>query len=228
MLDQFDEYQEKLLQAQFEITEEVYPFLERGEIREGFLKDMLSIRFNHLSFRKGIIGSSKNKSGQCDVIVCLKSAERRPLSDHDLVNIEDCKIVVEIKSNATGNDFKEFNKKSKKIKAMGKNKPLCGIFCYRIDILKTTLLKRFGYKYQIDIDGYEWDILNGSSLIKYPNMDFVVSIHKTKIEDDGGEEDKQLFLQLDPLKLKPETPSYVYSNNRPILGNFFNLLKSLK
>src|ERR1035437_6704838 len=112
--------------------------------------------------------SSKGKqSGQCDLIVSSNSAQIRQVAGHNIVDIEDSKLLVEVKSNATGKDFYDFNEKSKLVKSMGKNNPLCGMFCYRTKLLKNNLLKRFGYKYLSDIDGHEWDILNGDRLIEY-------------------------------------------------------------
>lgn len=228
MFDKYDEYQEKLLQAQFNISEIIDHKLTRGEIREDFLKELLKSRVPFEVIRKGIVCNDTAQSGQCDILFQAKDSQHRNLGYHALVDIEDCKLVLEVKSDATGGNLKDFNTKAGVIKSLGRNKPLCGIFCYRISLLERTILERFGYKYNPSIDSSVW---NEKLNLIYPNIDFVVAIHEEEIQMGDGSiymDTKKIFIERNLTAARRSDPIFLFTNKPPILKDFFNLLKALK
>ena len=104
-----------------------------------------------------------------------------------IMKVEDCKIVCEVKSNATGLDFRKANDSAETIKNLNPDQhPIYGMFCYQTKLQKNTIFNRFGYKYDKDYEAYFED---ESLELKYPNIDFVISI-----KDDPDEGFEQFFI----------------------------------
>jgi len=222
--NKFDEYYQKLLMAQYDISEMINHKLTRWEVREDFLKSIILEQFPSLQTLSWIITDDKVQSPQTDIIITDFSCRTRKLWSKNLVNIDDCKMILEVKSNATWDDFKKFNIDAWKIKALWNEKLLCWIFCYRTDLKLNTLLNRFWYKYNNQYMMYEnYD----KSLIKYPNIDFVISIDNFKLDPDI-DEDKEVFIIFDKEKeINPTTKEkwgYSFIIDKPSLKNLFNLL----
>lgn len=176
MLDRYDEYIEKLLLAQYEVSEMIDHRLTRGEIREDFIKHQVQLQYNSINCCKGVIADAndQNQSGQIDFIVPKHNARNRKMGDYSIFGIDDVLFIIEVKSNATGNDFKELNEKSGNYKTMaGTDAPMVGMFCYYYDLQMKNLLKRFGYKYDDEIQGY---LQEEDYELTYPNIDFVVAL----------------------------------------------------
>lgn len=223
MFDTYDEYQEQLLQAQFNISEIIDHKLTRGEIREDFLKKLLSDRIGLNVVRNGFVCNNTKQSSQCDIILQSHGTQIRSLGAHSLVDIEDCGLVMEVKSNATSKDFRKFNSTAGEIKTYGLNTPLCGVFCYRISVSKNSIVKQFGYNYDETIDSYLPDLFLPLS---YPNIDFVLSIHAST--DDNGVSVIQKFFIVRRSPPEQGKTEYLLYNDQPILKNFFDMLKTVK
>lgn len=211
--EKFDEYIENLLRAQYDISEIIEHALTRGEIREDFLMDIIQSQFETVKVAKGIISNGTTQSCQCDLVFVKPDARQRKLGRQTLIEVEDTIMVLEVKSNATGTDIKEFNEKAKKIKELSeKAKPLCGIFCYNINLEEKTIYKRFGFEHNKEIDTY---IYSGEN-IDYLHLDFLVSIHSKE------DKIKQFFIRYDENNSK-----YILNRNYPISKHFFSLIKSV-
>ena len=170
----FAQYYEDLLRAQYRVSEFVQQHLPRGTIREDFLRDLVLKRKESLRGKKGLVAKNGMQSGECDLIFHEISATTTPLGDQIMIEPRHCKLALEVKSNATGNDIKKTNKNFEKIKTIDPDiKPLCGLFCYNATLEKKTILNRFGWTYDKDLESWKENIALG---IEYPHIDFIVCI----------------------------------------------------
>ena len=216
MLKKYDEYIEKLLLAQYEVSEMIEHKLERGEIREDFIKDQVERQFGGIKCCKGVLTdiNGDNQSGQIDFIIPKTNARLRQLGEHSLFVGEDVLFVIEVKSNATGTDFKELNDKAAKIKSLdGSRTPRVGMFCYYYDLQMKTLLKRLGYIYDEEIQGFLQD---ESITPVYENIDFIIAL------DDNEElyQNKYFFA------IRNNENNFTVYLDGPVSKYFFKLLGS--
>ena len=221
-LDEYDRYIEELFQAQFKISEELISHkLERGQTREDFVKDEIKRRFCNINIQKGFIaGSAKQASNQADILILKQNAQTRMLGANCMANIDDVNLLIEIKSSATGSDFKKFNDDIIKIKQQNHNEhlPLFGMFCYRIKLSKKTVFKRFGFDYDEVNDLLQQQGKVANLSFKYPHIDFVLSIH-------NSEQDGKKFLYLQKAYDIDENPYYVSLVNPPITKHLWNAIQ---
>lgn len=221
MLDQINTYYQRLLNAQYDVSEIFEHLLTRGEMREDFFKDLIKKRKQDLNIEKGILFDEQgNQSPQCDVMIGQSCIAVERLGSHGAIRVEDCSIILEVKSNASGRDIKEADEKSGVIKNLDSCRhPRCGIFCYKYDLKKSTLLKRFGYKYDKDIRDFYDD---GALSLEYSNIDFVLAISIEEEEHDGDLILKQVFL----IK-NIETGRYNLFLDYPAIRHFWRLIDGL-
>ena len=216
MLNKYDEYIEKLLLAQYDVSEIIEHMLTRGEIREDFIKDQIIKQFPHVRCCKGVITSNTgvDQSGQLDIIIPKEGARERCLGTQTLFSCEDVSLVLEVKSSATGTHFKELNEEAEKIKTFESGSyPKFGLICYKYNLTKKNLLKRFGYKYDNEIMSFGY---NGQLPTEYPNIDFVLALQN---EDENGDA-KCFFIT------KDLTGEYNLNLSEPVSKNFFKLVGS--
>jgi hypothetical protein len=214
----FAQYYEDLLRAQYRVSEFVQQNLPRGTIREDFLRDMVLKRKESLRGRKGIVAKNGTQSGECDLIFHEISAITTPLGDQIMIEPRHCKLVLEVKSNASGNEIKKTNQNFEKIKTIDPDiKPICGLFCYNTALEKKTILNRFGWTYDKDLESWKENTTIG---LEYPHVDFIVCIGCLE----GAEEciEKQFFLIKDS-----ESGRYVLRSEYPIIKNFFGVTDNL-
>jgi len=212
------QYYEDLLRAQYRVSEFVQQHLPRGTIREDFLRDLILKRKESLRGKKGIVAMNGIQSGECDLIFYDASATINPMGDQIMIEPRHCKLVLEVKSNATGNEIKKTNKNFEKIKMIDPDtKPLCGLFCYNTAIEKKTILNRFGWTYDKDLESWKEDT---ALSIKYPYIDFIVCI--ACLEEDEKCMEKQFFLIKDS-----ESGRYILRSEYPIIKNFFGVTDNL-
>jgi hypothetical protein len=217
MLDKYDEYIEKLLLAQYDVSELIEHKLERGEIREDFIKHQVERQYRGISCCKGILTDvyGANQSGQIDFIIPKRTARQRQLGDHSIFLSEDVLFVIEVKSNAKGTDFKELNEKAGRYKALeGSRVPMIGMFCYYYDLQMKNLLKRFGYIYDNEIQAF---VQQDECELAYPNIDFVIAL-------DCNEElgrNRRFFIIRDE---NNPTNGYMLFLDSPVSKYFFKLL----
>ena len=221
-LDEYDKYIEELFQAQFNISEELISHkLERGQTREDFVKDEIKRRFRNINIQKGFIaGSARLASNQTDILILKQNAQTRMLGTNCMANIDDINLVIEIKSSATGSDFKKFNDDIIKIKQQNHNEhlPLFGMFCYRIKLTKKTIFKRFGFYYDKVNDLLQQQDEAANLSFEYPHIDFVLSIHSS------GQDGKK-FLYLQKAYDENDNPYYVSLVNPPITRHLWNAIQ---
>lgn len=215
--EEYDEYIEEMLHAQYSVSEIFEHRLTRGEIREDFIKEQIKKQYPNIEYHKGIIVDSEGvkQSGQLDIIITKESSRLRKLGDHSIVNINECRMVMEVKSNAKGSDFTKFNDTAKEIKDMERSndKPLCGIICYNIDMTCINLLNRFGYKYDCDIEAYNYDEPEKKV---YNYIDFILCLDSNI--DEKINEGKKFFIIRDRY-----ADTYTLFRDTPVSKYFFRL-----
>lgn len=222
--EEYFHYTEKLLNAQSDVAEVIQHMGIRGKVREFFVKEIIEKHFNNrISISRGVVNlDNEENEGQVDLILTNDYALVAAFTPEDIgVNAEDCKMVIEVKTNATSADIDAFNKRAKTIKQYCiETTPHCGMFCYKIDILKTTLLERFGYVYDKEFEIYTQD---DNKELLYPHIDFFVCIDQSEFEDFTGT--SEFFLRKDTSELSDG--SYDLSENFPALKDFLNMIKGI-
>lgn len=220
LFNQYDQYLENLLCAQYNVADIFDHELAKGESREDFLIRILCDENNHMQVHKGFLTNGHDQSNQCDLIVCRSTTRTRRIGSQTLIDVADQPVLIEVKGNATGTDFKEFNIKAGRAKALCTTHDIpCGIFCYKTNLLQRNVLNRFGYRYDSSLDALGIAYLDDPTLlIQYPNIDFAISIEPTP----DGVEDKQFFLR----KI-PSTGRYIYSREAPVIKHMMTLVRGL-
>jgi len=214
----FAQYYEDLLRAQYRVSEFVQQHLPRGTIREDFLRDLVLKRKESLRGKKGIVAKNGTQSRECDLIFHEITATATPLGDQVMIEPRHCKLVLEVKSNATGPDIKKTNTNFERIKTIDPDiKTLCGLFCYNTALEKKTILNRFGWTYDKDLESWEE---NSNSMLMYPNIDFIVCIACLAENEECIE--KQFFLIKDDVSGR-----FILQSEYPIIKNFFGITDNL-
>lgn len=172
--DKYDEYLEKLLLLQYEASKIFNHKPTKGDVREEFIKHVICSQYNNAKLYKGAIVSTGYQSSQIDLVaVSQNSSPRiRSLGNSALIDIKDAKLIVEVKSIAKTSELCDLNKLAKDIKEQNEYiDAKVGMFIYEYQIKKENMLKKFGYKYDAEIDSYI-----DEATIEFPNIDFLVSI----------------------------------------------------
>ncbi|TLS68644.1 hypothetical protein FEF65_02760 [Mariprofundus erugo] len=217
MFTEFDQYSEDLLRAQYDVSEIIEHLLTRGEIREDFLQDIISSRFDpRPKFARGVLTDGIIQSPQQDLLLSRPHAMHYPMGHQIAIHPDNCLCAIEVKSNATGTDIRDCNDKVAQIKTMAATSfPLFGMFCYRTDLQEKTILKRFGFSFDAAtstyVDLHDPDRGEPGLPIIYPELDFFVSI----------EEDKPLYFR------KKDDGRFVRIVEYPVIKNVFRLIQSL-
>jgi hypothetical protein len=207
---EFYQYSQNLLLAQYNVAEIINHELTRGEVREDFLIQVLQAQFvPRPQFHKGTISDGQTDAGQIDIMLCRPHREIFQLGNQIMIRPDDCLCAIEVKGNARGNDLQRFDERAQRIKAMrAATFPLCGIFCYRIELQERTILNRFGFSFNAETQSYFDD---EGRVIAYPNTDFFVSL----------DEACPLFLR------QLENGRFTRIFEFPILRNVFQIIGSL-
>lgn len=218
--NEFDEYIEKLLLVQFDASEIIKHNLTKGEVREDFLKEEVNKQFAHICYHKGFIVDNEKEyqSGQLDIIITGNDARIRKYGDHSMVDIRDARIVLEVKSCATTADLRKLNQVAREIKSHSDTPQSVriGMFCYSYAIQEPNMLKKFGFKYDKELDGYFDDI---SIENDFDNIDFILALNGNKAD---GEESKDFFLIKDIYSNR-----FVLKKKEPVSKDFFMLFSNM-
>jgi len=172
------QYYEDLLCAQYDVSDTIVKQhqLAKGTIREDFLKEWILKLNQSFKISKGFLHNNHNndQSGECDLIFYPNTVTAHPLGQQTFINVDDCPLIIEVKSNATGTDLKKTNQNFNIIKQLSPNhQPICGLFCYNVALEKNKILKRFGFSYDDDLDA--WTQMENSPLY-YSSIDFMMHL----------------------------------------------------
>ena len=223
MFAEYFDYTENLLVKQHEVSDIITHPVIKGEVREHFLKEVIEKIFpDDIKFYRGFVAYDITDQNQIDLFVKRKAAMTMNFGNHVGIHPEDCVFMIEVKSTATGTDIKDFNERARKLKQQCvSNKPLCGMFCYKVDLKKTTTLERFGYKYDEEAVMY---VTDDDLILIYPYIDFFVCVDQTPFpEDHTGS--NEMFLRKDSSLLSDG--SYDLSENFPAIKDFLTMIKAI-
>lgn len=228
--EQYHHYSQNLLLAQHEVSEIIKHSLTRGEVREDFIIQYLtkSIQGCAEFLKRGFVNLGEDEqSGQADILLVKQFAELVDIGNRDnvIVNPEDCLMIIEVKSTLTGTYLNDFNNEAKKIKEANPN-VVCGMFAYKADLEKKTLMKRCGHDYDSETKTY-FDSEKVPLPTFYPYIDFILLLDK--VEESEIEEDlemqgrNQLFMR----KSVEIEARYFKGTYDPVIRNLVGLVRSL-
>lgn len=216
--DQIHQYHENLLRVQYQVSEIIDDELTRGTLREEFIKEMVLKKKRSLKINKGIVSNGSKQSNPCDLIFCDSNLAIDEIGGQMIIEPKKCKMVLEVKSNATGKDFKKTNRNFGLIKSLdSRNAPRCGLFCYNTVLLKKSVLNRFGYSYDKELESWG---KNTGLILLYPDIDFIICIGSLDLDEDCI--DKQFFLIKDEVAGR-----FILTTDYPIIKNFFAITDNL-
>ena len=210
---EIDLYIQELLSLQFKASNGITHNSTKGTLREEFIKQEVLTQYPSLLLKSGILVDEGWQSRQVDFILLKENAR---VGNFNLYELGDCKLYMEIKSFAKHSEFVDLNSVSKEIhKRSIKNDPECriitGMFCYSTEATDKTILKKFGFKYDKDLQGFcnydpEKDI--------FKEIDFLISLNISKDS------------LTTPYMVKRDFyGDCVLYNNNPIIDNFFSYFK---
>lgn len=227
--ERYHYYSQNLLLAQHKVSEIIKHPLTRGEVREDFIIEYLNKSIQNCKdyLKRGFIDlGADSQSGQADILLVKKFAETINLGvrENVIVNPEDCLMVIEVKSTLTGNYLDEFNSEAKRIKGANPN-IVCGMFAYKADLEKKTIMNRFGYDYDSETKTF-FDSVKEPLPTRYSYIDFILLLDKLEenIEDEGLELQgrNQLFL-----RKATDGERYFIGTFNPVVRNLVGLVRSL-
>lgn len=221
--DEFDQYSEDMLLAQYDVSKIISHELMKGEVREDFLLETLSsCSVPKPIIVKGTVSDGTNDAGQLDLILLRSHAHPRTLGGQCVVEKRDALCVLEVKGNCTGIDLRGAENKSKLIQGLGGDgQPLYGVICYKAKLEQKTILNRFGFKYDKSIEAYVDNALIRGELqsdwqkLDYPSLDFFICL----------EDDKKIFLR--KYQPFPGVDRFLNIVDTPLIKNLFAMIRSL-
>lgn len=207
---QIDTYLQKLLELQFQVSEPITHKPTKGKLRENFIHQMVLEQFPKLNLKSGYLYSKDWQSTQADFL-WLKDTARNGLLDN--YELSDCYLFMEIKSCATAAELKAIENTGAllKEKCSGKSSMLIGMFCYSTKAQEQTVLKKIGFQYDKEIQGYssykaDLDIMK--------HVDFLYSLN---ISDDDS--------AVPYFVIRDYWGSCTLYKNNPVIQYFFNIFR---
>lgn len=154
-IDEYDEYIDKLLSLQFEASEMFGHLPTRGKVREQFLIDQINDRFKANACR-GFVTEKEYESSQCDILVPTSTADMRGIGGEYRLNSKDVLVMVEVKSTLEARHIDKLNKSAQSMKETNPEL-MCGIYAYRTSTSAKSILKKFGFDFNEEMDIYSPD-----------------------------------------------------------------------
>jgi hypothetical protein len=221
--DEFDQYSEDMLMAQYDISEIISHELMKGEVREDFLITTLeSCSEPKPTFVKGTLSDGERDAGQLDIILCKPHSYIRRIGTQSFVAKNDALCVIEVKGNCTGTDINEAMSKARLIRSLqGQSSPLYGIVCYKVALELKTIMKRFGFTFD-RVNNMFFDnatIPNEAEAdwkrIEYLDLDYFISF----------EENKKLLLR--KYEIAPGKYRFIRAVRTPVICDLFTMLRGI-
>ena len=171
--DEVDLYIQEVLKMQYMVSNNISHRLTKGELREKFIRRVVQDEFPNLLLKSGILCEGTWQSTQGDFL-WLRDGAR--IGNLDLYDLKDCLMFMEIKSQATAKELRAINDTAKNLKQRytGDFPIKVGMFCYGTVVNAMTVLRKFGFTYDKEIDGYN---AYAKSKDVMPNVDFIFSLN---------------------------------------------------
>ena len=208
---QIDTYLQDMLIMQFRVSDQINHKPTKGQLREKFIHRMVLEQFPNLRLKSGILCFNDWQSTQGDFLWLKDTARLSPI---DIYDLNDCKMFMEVKSCATASELRAIETTGTILKEKHSlGAPISvGIFCYSTSAKAHTVLKKFGFRYDSEIEsysGYQPD------LDQMKHVDFLYSLN---ISDDESE--TPYFVVRDYLQ-----NCTLYQNN-PVIQYFLNFFRT--
>lgn len=210
--DEVDLYIQEVLKMQYMVSNNISHRLTKGELREKFIRRMVQDEFPNLLLKSGILCEGTWQSTQGDFL-WLRDGAR--IGNLDLYDLKDCLMFMEIKSQATAKELRAINDTAKNLKQRytGDFPIKVGMFCYGTVANAKTILRKFGFTYDKEIDGYN---AYAKSKDVMPNVDFIFSLN---IVDDPDELTSAYLVARD---FSGNCSLYI---DNPVIRYFFNYFR---
>ncbi len=210
--DEVDLYIQEVLKMQYMVSNNISHRLTKGELREKFIRRVVQDEFPNLLLKSGILCEGTWQSTQGDFL-WLRDGAR--IGNLDLYDLKDCLMFMEIKSQATAKELRAINDTAKNLKQRytGDFPIKVGMFCYGTVVNAKTVLRKFGFTYDKEIDGYN---AYAKSKDVMPNVDFIFSLN---IVDDPDELTSAYLVARD---FSGNCSLYI---DNPVIRYFFNYFR---
>lgn len=210
--DEVDLYIQEILKMQYMVSNNISHRLTKGELREKFIRRVVQDEFPNLLLKSGILCEGTWQSTQGDFL-WLRDGAR--IGNLDLYDLKDCLMFMEIKSQATAKELRAINDTAKNLKQRytGDFPIKVGMFCYGTVANAKTILRKFGFTYDKEIDGYN---AYAKSKDVMPNVDFIFSLN---IVDDPDELTSAYLVARD---FSGNCSLYI---DNPVIRYFFNYFR---
>lgn len=159
-----------------------------GAVREDFVIQVLNDRIDDIKIHTGEVTTEAGDQGQNDVIIRHRGRLNPELGGQVRIAALDCAGIIEIKSNAKATEITDFDQKAAAIKIDNPD-AICGMVCYKIRNRKQTILKRLGFDFDQDIDGF---LKSENEEHEYNHLDFILCLDEAE-EETGDKEYKKAF-----------------------------------
>ncbi len=210
--DEVDLYIQEVLKMQYMVSNNISHRLTKGELREKFIRRVVQDEFPNLLLKSGILCEGTWQSTQGDFL-WLRDGAR--IGNLDLYDLKDCLMFMEIKSQATAKELRAINDTAKNLKQRytGDFPIKVGMFCYGTVANAKTILRKFGFTYDKEIDGYN---AYAKSKDVMPNVDFIFNLN---IVDDPDELTSAYLVARD---FSGNCSLYI---DNPVIRYFFNYFR---
>ena len=197
---------------QYMVSDNISHRLTKGELREKFIRRLVQDEFPMLLLKSGILCADTWQSTQGDFL-WLKDGAR--VGNLNLYDLDDCRMFMEIKSSATAAELRAIDKTANNLKQRytGESMIKVGMFCYSTSANEKTVLRKFGFTYDREIDGYN---AYDQSKDRMHNVDFLFSLN---ISD---EQDKST---LPYLVVRDCSGSCILYKDNPVIRYFLNYFR---
>lgn len=210
--EEIDLYLQDILKMQYMVSDNISHRLTKGELREKFIRRLVQDEFPMLLLKSGILCADTWQSTQGDFL-WLKDGAR--VGNLNLYDLDDCRMFMEIKSSATAAELRAIDKTANIIKQRytGESMIKVGMFCYSTSANEKTVLRKFGFTYDREIDGYN---AYDQSKDRMHNVDFLFSLNISDEQDEST---------LPYLVVRDCSGSCILYKDNPVIRYFLNYFR---
>lgn len=180
--EEIDLYLRDVLKMQYMVSDSISHRLTKGELREKFIRRMVQDEFPNLLLKSGILCVDTWQSTQGDFLWLREGAR---IGNLNLYDLEDCQMFMEIKSQATAAELRTINETAGNLKQRhtGELPIKVGMFCYSTSANEKTILRKFGFTYDKEIEGYN-AYTQSTDVMR--NVDFLFSLNIVDEQDEAA------------------------------------------
>lgn len=210
--EEIDLYLQDILKMQYMVSDNISHRLTKGELREKFIRRLVQDEFPSLMLKSGILCSDTWQSTQGDFL-WLKDGAR--VGNLNLYDLDDCRMFMEIKSSATAAELRAIDETASNLKQRyaGESPIKVGMFCYSTRANEKTVLRKFGFTYDREIEGYN---AYDQSKDTMRHVDFLFSLNISDNQDE---------LTSPYLVVRDYSGSCILYKDNPVIRYFLNYFR---